>query len=568
MLGKLIRTRAGRRIVVTLVVAILVISAIALYMNRQTGRTLPSTAPPGSATISGYPQTVNLTASQVQHFMLTFTVLERYVSGVTLSIDTASDVTNASAYFVASGSNWNAADNGNVVKSTAVSMQAGFSDANITLVVTGLGNVSGWIGVYQSALLGQVSPSFVKVNVTSYYAGTTNKVPNGKSYVRLDNLPATITVPSGAKGTFQVNYTAHNIPGSVSWTTNMTWIDVSTASSSVAHADYVAPVVTTNTTYVASISVYYNSTVGNQSTLQINVVNSSGGVPPHGHPGYIELDNLPATISVPVNSTTAFAIEYTTVNVTQPLSWNANISWMQISTANSTVAQADISPPATLDYNSTAGDYGTFVINVSVRSADNVTNHSTLTVTVTGSPPGNHTVPGNGNYFAYTYQNISVNSTFRNRGCLMYANVTAELIDAFLVNGTTMTKSFYNATIVFRVAVGNVSSANDRHGHDDGQCAKESEHEHEHEHGDDGNGPGAITVKIKLWLNVSTSGNTVTNVSMVKMSVHVDHGKHKGQFEHGTAVKLVDMPEFPLTVLFYSTGPPVDMLTQIEGAPT
>ncbi len=672
MLGKLIKTRAGRRIVVTLVVAVLVISAIALYMSRQTGRTLPSTAPPGNAVTSGYPQTVNLTTNPAQHFKLTFTVLQRYVSGITMSIDTASDVTNATAYFVTSGTNWNTANKGNIVKSSAVDMQAGFTDTNVTLVVTGRGNVSGWIGIYQNALLGSVSPSFVKVNVTSYHnsSSTTHPGQHVKSYIRLDNLPATITVPSGARGTFQVNYTTSHVPGPLSWATNITWIGLSMVNASAEDANYTAPYVSTNTTFTANISVGYNSTVGNYSTLRINVLNSSVVVPPpirSGHisldnlpaaisvpvnsttpfiinytavnvtlplnwiagiswvqistvnstaavanitppstlqynntsdnygtfvinisvtsannisnhstltvtvtgqppilSGHISLDNLPAAISVPVNSTTPFIVNYTTVNVTLPLNWKASINWTLISTLNSTAAEANISPPSTLHYNSTTDNYGTFVINISVTSANNISNHSTLTVTVTGQPPRNITVPGNGNYFVYTYQNLSVNKTFENRGDRMYANVTAELIDAFLVNGTTKITSFYNATIVFRVVVGNVSSSDDRHHCDDGQSARDSEHEHS----GDGNGSGAITVKIKLWLKVSTSGNTVTNVSMVKMSVHVDHGKHKGQIENNTAVKLVDMPAFPLTVVFYSTGPPVNMLAQIEGAQT
>ena len=778
MLGKLIKTRAGRRIVVTLVVALLVISAIALYMSRQTGRTLPSTAPPGNAVTSGYPQTVNLTTNPAQHFKLTFTVLQRYVSGITMSIDTASAVTNATAYFVTSGTNWNTANKGNIVKSSAVDMQAGFTDTNVTLVVSGRGNVSGWIGIYQNALLGSVSPTFVKVNVTSNHnsSPTTHPGQHVKSYIRLDNLPATITVPSGAHGTFQVNYTTSHVPGPLSWATNITWIGLSMVNASAEDASYTAPYVSTNTTFTANISVSYNSTVGNYSTLRINVLNSSVVVPPPGRHGHISLNNLPAAISVPVNSTTPFIINYTTVNVTLPLNWIAGTGWVQISTVNGTAAQANISPPSTLQYNSTSDNYGTFVINISVTSANNITNHSTitvtvtgqppirhshislnnlpaaisvpvnstthfiinytavnvkqplnwktsinwtlistvngtaaeanisppstlhynsttdnygtfvinisvtsannisnhstltitvtgqppirsghisldnlpaaisvpvnsttpfivnytavnvtlplnwiagtgwvqistvnstaaqanisppstlhynyttdnygtfvinvsvtsannisnhstLTITVTGQPPRNRTAPGNGNYFVYTYQNLSVNKTFENRGDRMYANVTAELIDAFLVNGTTKITSFYNATIVFRVVVGNVSSSDDGHHCDDGQSARDGEHEH----GDDGKGQGAITVKIKLWLKVSTSGNTVTNVSMVKMSVHVDHGKHKGQTKHTTAVKLVDMPAFPLTVVFYSTGPPVNMLAQIEGAQT
>ena len=368
MLGKLIKTRAGRRIVVTLVVAVLVISAIALYMSRQTGRTLPSTAPPGNAVTSGYPQTVNLTTNPAQHFKLTFTVLQRYVSGITMSIDTASDVTNATAYFVTSGTNWNTANKGNIVKSSAVDMQAGFTDTNVTLVVTGRGNVSGWIGIYQNALLGSVSPSFVKVNVTSYHnsSSTTHPGQHVKSYIRLDNLPATITVPSGARGTFQVNYTTSHVPGPLSWATNITWIGLSMVNASAEDANYTAPYVSTNTTFTANISVGYNSTVGNYSTLRINVLNSSVVVPPPIRSGHISLDNLPAAISVPVNSTTPFIINYTAVNVTLPLNWIAGISWVQISTVNSTAAVANITPPSTLQYNNTSDNYGTFVINISV----------------------------------------------------------------------------------------------------------------------------------------------------------------------------------------------------------
>lgn len=565
MLGKLVKTRAGRRIVVTAVVAILVISAIALYMSRQTAHTLPSTAQPGDAVMAGYPQTVNLTTIPSQDFGLTFSVLNRYVSGITLSIDTASNVNNASAYFLTSGTNFNTAANGTVVRSTSVSMQAGFRDKNITLVVTGNGNASGWIGIYQSAVLGLMTPSFVKVNVISYHkTGGTHPGPQTMTYVRLDNLPAAITVPSGTKGTFQVNYTAGNISGPLSWTSSILWIDVATLNIKAADANYTAPHVSANTTFVANISVSYNSTLENHSTLTVTVVNSSHGVTNRTH-GRIALDNLPAAINAPVNNTTAFTINYTAVNVTYPLVWSANISWIQVSTLSNISAQASIIPPTTLHYNSTLGNYGTFVVNISVASADSITNHSTLTVTVTGPPPKNITGPGQGNYFVYTYQNLSVNRTFEDRGNRMYANVTAELVDAFLVNGTTMIKSFYNATITFRVAVGNVTSSDDTHHGDDGQRARDSS---DHENRDEGRGPGTITVMIKLSLNVSTSGNTVTNVSMVKMSVHVDHGKHKGQLDHHLAVELVDMPAFPLTVVFYSTGPPVNILTQIEGAPT
>jgi hypothetical protein len=668
MLGKLVKTRAGRRIVVTIIVAILVISAIALYMGRQTGHTLPSTAQPGNAVMAGYPQTVNLTTIPSQNFGLTFSVLNRYVSGITLRIDPASDVNNASAYFLTSGTSFNTAANGTVVRSMSVSMQAGFRDKNITLVVTGNGNASGWIGIYQSAVLGLMTPSFVKVNVTSYHkTGGTHPGPHTKTYVRLDNLPAAITVPSGTKGTFQVNYTASNISGPLSWKSNISWIDVATLNSTAADANYTAPYVSANITFIANISVSYTNILENYSTLQITIVNTSHGVTnrTHGHialdnlpaaitvpsgtkgtfqvnytasnisgplswksniswidvatlnstaadanytapyvsanitfianisvsytnilenystlqitivntshgvtnrtHGHIALDNLPAAINAPINNTTAFTINYTAVNVTYPLVWAANLSWIQVSTLSDLSAQANITPPTTLHYNRTLGNYGTFVVNISVASADNITNHSTLTVTVTGPPPKNVTEPGQGNYFVYTYQNLSVNKTFEDRGNRMYANVTAELVDAFLVNGTTMIKSFYNATITFRVAVGNVTSSDDTHHGDDGQSARDCS---DHGNRDDGRGPGTITVMIKLSLNVSTSGNTVTNVSMVKMSVHVDHGKHKGQLDHHLAVELEDMPAFPLTVLFYSTGPPVNILTQIEGAPT
>ncbi len=368
MLAKLIKTRAGRRIVVTLVVEILVISGIALYMSRQTGHTLPSTAPPGSATVAGYPQTVNLTSSPTQDFTLTFTVLERYVSGITLSIDTASVAINASAHFAVTGTSWNAGNGGNVVKSTAVSMQAGFRDTNVTLVVTGSGNVSGWIGVYQSALWGQVSPSFVKVYVISYHTGKQTPPPPPAPFIRLDNLPATITVPSGAKGTFQINYTAHNIAGPLAWSSNLSWIAISTVNDTASYANYTAPTVSSNTTYVAKIGVSSANGAANSSTLTVNVY-VSGRAPTRSG---ILLDNLPATIMAHSGSEGTFIINYTAINAAQPLSWLANESWVTVSTRNGSTAFANYTVPV-VSANTTS------VVNISVTSANGVSNSSTIT---------------------------------------------------------------------------------------------------------------------------------------------------------------------------------------------
>ncbi|MBX8631504.1 MAG: hypothetical protein J9259_03150 [Thermoplasmata archaeon YP2-bin.285] len=377
MLGKLLKTRTGRRIVVTAVVAVLIISGLAIYLTMlQSRHTLPSTSLPGSATVSGYPSVVNMSVSTNQSYTLTFTVNLRYVEGITISFDTQSPVTNATAYFSVRGSNWNVINGGKAVQSTLGEMPVGFTDRNISVVVSGNENASGKLYFYEQATLGSVSPSFVTVNVTSYHPVTRPPVTQ-KPSISLTNLPATVTVQSGSSGSYVINYTAVDVRQPLTWSTNQSWMSVSTVNSTTALASFTAPVVTVNTTYVANISVLSANGATNSSTLTVIDVISPVTVHPVSR---IELDNLPATITVQSGAKGTFIINYTAVNASQPLTWTANASWVNVSTHNGTAAYANYTAPVVSANIS-------FTVKISVVSSNNVSNSSTITFNVLFEKP-------------------------------------------------------------------------------------------------------------------------------------------------------------------------------------
>ncbi|MBX8642275.1 MAG: hypothetical protein KIY10_06855 [Thermoplasmata archaeon] len=370
MLGNLLKTRSGRRIVVAIVVAILIISGLAVYLlSLPSKQTKSSTTAPGNAEVSGYPEVVNMSVSANQSFPLTFLVTDRYVQGITVTVDSQSPVTNATAYFMAQGTNWNIIDGGKGIESTLGEMPVGFRDTNITLKITGNDNASGHIDFHEAAAVGTITPSFVSVNITSYHQAPVPKPK--KPSISFTNLPATVRVRSGTSGSYVINYTEKNSPGPLSWATNESWVSITTINSTSAVANYIAPNVTANTTYVVSINVSSANGAANSSALTvIDYITSAVSVK-----SYIMLDNLPATLTVYSGSKGTFTINYTALNATAPLVWSANRTWVMVSTNNGTTAFANYTAP-----NVTANT--TAIVNISVISSNGITNSSTITFNI------------------------------------------------------------------------------------------------------------------------------------------------------------------------------------------
>jgi hypothetical protein len=377
MLGNLLKTRSGRRIVVTIVVAILIISGLAIYiLTLPSKQTKPSTTPPGNASVSGYPDIVNMSVSTNQSFPLTFSVTERYVQGITITVDQQSPVRNATAYFTVRGTNWITINGGKGIESTLGEMPVGFLDTNITLVITGNDNASGHINFSEAATAGTVTPSFVSVNITSYHPAPVHK--HVRPTISFTNLPATVRVKSGTSGSYLINFTENNVSGPLSWTTNESWVSVTTINSTSAVANYTAPNVSANTTYVVSINVTSANGASNSSALTvIDYITSAVSVK-----SYILLDNLPATLTVYSGSKGTFVINYTAVNATMPLTWSTNETWLTVSTNNGTTAFANYTAPV-VETNTTV------IANVSVISANGIANSSTITfsIIVVKTPP-------------------------------------------------------------------------------------------------------------------------------------------------------------------------------------
>lgn len=172
MLRSLVGTRRGRRVITILVIAALVVSSLAIYMQMSQQRNVnPLTRPGGSGYITGIPQSVNLTSVHTWIFPLRLAVTESFISGVQIGITQNSTFSNAAAYFSSSGSNWTTG-NGNLTLASGVSYYtAGTTDNNISLVIQGTASAAGWVGIYVRSVLGKVTPGFSKVTVYGYRGG-------------------------------------------------------------------------------------------------------------------------------------------------------------------------------------------------------------------------------------------------------------------------------------------------------------------------------------------------------------------------------------------------------------
>ncbi len=377
MLRSLVGTRRGRRVITVLVIAALVVSSLAIYMQMSQQKNVnPLTRPGGSGYITGIPKSVNLTSVHTWIFPLRLAVTESFVSGVQIGITQNSTFSSAAAYFSFSGSNWTT-ENGNLTLASGVSYYtAGTTDNNISLVVQGTANAAGWVGIYVRTVLGKVTPGFSKVTVYGYKGGVT---PPAEKYIRFGNLPATLQVNSGAAGNYLIEYKTSGTAGDITWTANTSWVSVSGAGTANASASYTAPVVTENTSYVVSITATSVNGVTNTSTITFDVIAPTGSRSPH-----IALDNLPATITVFPGEQGTFVVNYTAMLIAGGLSWAANQTWVKVSTFNSTTAFANYTAPV-VSVNST------YIALISVTSVNGANNSSTLTFNVivnrTSPPP-------------------------------------------------------------------------------------------------------------------------------------------------------------------------------------
>jgi hypothetical protein len=371
--GSLISTRTGRRIIAVVVIAVLVIAAFSIYVGERQLKSSPSSSlTPGSAVLNGIPPSVNLTSVHSWAFTLSISVKKFYVSGIVLSITSNSTASNATAYFTVAGSNWKLTDSNSSVHMAASFFPAGMVDSNISLVVSGSGNVSGWIGISTGAVVGTIIPSFVRMNVFTYHPPAKVKTVPGS--IVFTNLPNEITVLSGSQGTFMVHYIQHNVSGPMYWKENVTWFPIYSVNSTSAIGSYSAPFVSVNTTYNVSVSVTSGSGASASSYLLFHVlVNRTVAVV-----SYIRFNNLPATITVQSGSSGRYVINYTAVNVTH-INWTDNVSWLSVSTFNSTEAFANYTAP-------NVASNTTFVVDIEAYSG-NVSNSSTLTFTVTVPSP-------------------------------------------------------------------------------------------------------------------------------------------------------------------------------------
>ncbi len=368
MLRSLVGTRRGRRVITILVIAVLVVSSLAIYMQMSQQRNVnPLTRPGGSGYITGIPQSVNLTSVHTWAFPLRLAITESYVSGVQIGIARNSTYSGAAAYFSFSGPNWTTG-NGNLTLASSVSYYtAGTTDNNISLVVQGTANAAGWVGIYVRSVLGKVTPGFSKVMVYGYKGGV---APPAEKYIRFGNLPATLQVNSGSAGNYSIEYRASGTTGGIAWTANTSWVSVSNAGTANASASYTAPAVTENTSYVVSINATSGNHITNTSTITFDVIAPTGNRTPH-----IALDNLPAAITVFPGEQGTFVVNYTAMHVAGGLSWAANRSWVEVSTFNSTTAFANYTAPV-VSVNST------YIALISVTSGNGATNSSTLTFNV------------------------------------------------------------------------------------------------------------------------------------------------------------------------------------------
>ncbi len=471
MLRNLVGTRSGRRIIAVLIIAVLVVSSLAVYLQMSQQKNVkPLTRPGGSGYVSGIPDTVNLTAVHEWTFPLSLVVTESYVSGIVVNITHNSTFSNTIAYFSTTGNNWKE-QNGNLTLESNLSYYAaGNTDSSISLVILGNADAAGWIGISVHSVLGSITPSFKEVHVFGYKGGT--PLPSVK-YIRFGNLPASLTVSSGSSGVYGIHYSSQGTTGGIGWTTNTSWVTAETSDTAHAAASYTAPSVDVNTTYVVNITATSGNGITNSSTLTFLVVAGGQQVSPS-----ISLDNLPATVNVYPGEAGAFVLNYTAIGISGGLSWSANKSWVDVSTVNGTAAYANYTAPVVSTNSS-------FVVLISVVSGNGASNASTLTFNVLvnqTSPPqasiGFDNLPATitvmsgskGQYnISYTAIGISGGLSWSSNkswvdvstvnGTAAYANYTAPYVDVnttYVVNitatsGNGITNS---STLTFLVVAG------------------------------------------------------------------------------------------------------------------
>lgn len=368
MLRGLVGSRVGRRVIAVLVIAVLVVASLAIYLQMAHNRSVnPLTKPGGAGYVSGFPDAVNLTTQHTWFFPLELVVTESYLSGITFKVTANSTFSGAGVYFTSTGSNWRESGGNLTMESTLSYYAAGSTDRNLTLVVTGDVNATGWIGVSVSSVLGKVTPSFQKIDVFGY----SGVQPPAEQYIRFDNLPAELTVNSSSSGTYGILYSAKGVTGGIEWQSSVPWLNVTTVDGTHASASYSAPDVSANSTFAVNLTATSGNGVTNSSTVTFHVVVNATGP---AAPGSISFSNLPAALTVDAGSSGSYTINYTAENLQQEIHWSTNVSWVTVTTLNSTAAVASYSAP---DVSANT----TIVVNVNA-SAGNVYNSSTLTFTV------------------------------------------------------------------------------------------------------------------------------------------------------------------------------------------
>ncbi len=370
MLRSLIGSRAGRRIIAVVIIALLVIASLSIYLQMSQQRNVSSlTKHGGSGYITGMPQSVNLTATHSWDYPLTLVVTESYLSGIVLNVTQNSTYSNAEAYFTTSTSHWNSLDGNLSLQSSVPYYTAGERDGGMSLVVQGNENATGWIGISVTSVVGNVTPAFFKVVVYGYVQ------PSAPSpYIQFGNLPATVTVNSSSSGQYDIIYHTSGTTGAVSWQTNQTWIAVATLNGTNAVASYSAPDVASNSTFVVNITATAGG-VTNSSTLTFIVVVQSRAS--------ITLDNLPVELNVNPGESGTYIINYTAVNIGGQVQWSSNQSWVAVTNENGSAAYANYTVPQ-VSSNSTLVAFITAAGNGATASSTITFN---VTVNATTPPP-------------------------------------------------------------------------------------------------------------------------------------------------------------------------------------